>query len=111
MRAFRSDHRIPAWVAAGSGVRETSRALDSSMEGSYQQSVESKVNEFANRAVGSVSWRFEDEDRWRGRNVNSGRGDHVGAHSMQPTRELTTNLFYDWENKYDRQQNLSTLVS
>ena len=35
MRVFWSDHHIPARVAAGSGVRETSRALDSSTEGSY----------------------------------------------------------------------------
>ena len=61
MGVFRSDHRIPARVVAESGVREASRALDSGKEGGYQQSVESKVNEFANHAAGSVSWRFEDE--------------------------------------------------
>lgn len=62
-RVFRSDHRIPARAVAESGVREASRALDSSKEGGYQQSVESEVKEFANHAVGSVSWRFEDEER------------------------------------------------
>jgi len=68
MRAFRSDHRVPARVVAESGVREASRAFDPSKEGGYQESVKSKVDEFANHAVGSVSWGFEDEEWWwRGR--------------------------------------------
>jgi len=46
LQAFRSDHRVSARAVAES-VREASRALYSSKNGGYQQSVESKVNEFA----------------------------------------------------------------
>ena len=46
MRVSRSDLCVPAEVVTKS-VREASRALDSSKKGGYQQSVESKVNDFA----------------------------------------------------------------
>jgi len=45
LQTFRSDHRVSARAVAES-VREASRALYSSKKGSYQRSVESKVNEF-----------------------------------------------------------------
>lgn len=47
MGVFRSDRRVPARDVAKSGVREASRALDSSKKGRYQQRIESEVNEFA----------------------------------------------------------------
>ena len=42
---FRSDHRVPTRMVAKS-VREARRAFDSGEKSGYQQSVESKVNEF-----------------------------------------------------------------
>lgn len=47
LRVFRSDHPRSRSRVVAECVRETSIAFDSSEKGAYQQSVESKVNEFA----------------------------------------------------------------
>jgi len=46
MEELRSDHRVSAETSTKT-VREASRTLYPSKNGGYQQSVESKVNEFA----------------------------------------------------------------
>ena len=64
-KSVRLDHCVPARAVTESGVRESSRALDSSKEGCYQHSVESKVNKFAKHRccwLGVVA--VEDEGMW-----------------------------------------------
>ena len=71
---IRSDHHIHI-RAVTEFVRQASRALDASEEGGYQQSIDSKVNEFANHRGGleekAVGW--------------GGVAGHVGARQAHHT--------------------------